>query len=321
MIKTLFQTTSLLTLLIFFMPASSVLSQVKEKKILSEKIDHSIQNHSQHHIPLASMNNQLNYTDALRACYRLSGPGSTGTAVLLRDKNRTGAGEKIILVTSGHVLERMTGHFATLSLRKKKEKKKRGDEGWERVNKKIRIRRIDKSLWVKHPEEDLIVMFLSDKFLDGIDFPIQTLPLSCVATKKDWIESAVEPGDLVRCIGYPHAAQVDTSPAGFPLLRVGSLASYPLIDAPKVLVDYNCFEGDSGGAIVYKQTNKQGESKIYLLGIVQGQHFIDERYKLIYQSGFIRKRLGLSITINSQLVLETIDKLYETAGKKNSLFK
>jgi hypothetical protein len=39
---------------------------------------------------------------------------------------------------------------------------------------------------------------------------------------------------------------------------------------------------------------------------VQGQHFLDERYKLVYQEGLTRKRLGIAIVVNSQAILETI---------------
>ena len=39
------------------------------------------------------------------------------------------------------------------------------------------------------------------------------------------------------------------------------------------------------------------------------QHFLDERFKLVYQEGMTRKRLGLAIIVNSQAILETIESL------------
>jgi hypothetical protein len=71
------------------------------------------------------------------------------------------------------------------------------------------------------------------------------------------------------------------------------------------LVDYNTFEGDSGGPVYSEELG--GSMKI--IGLVHAQHFLDERFKLVYQEGMTRKRLGLAIIVNSQAILETIESL------------
>jgi hypothetical protein len=71
------------------------------------------------------------------------------------------------------------------------------------------------------------------------------------------------------------------------------------------LVDYNSFEGDSGG-LVYSEGFGNAAK---IIGLVHAQHFLDERYKLVYQEGKIRKRLGLAIIVSSQAILETIAEL------------
>ena len=96
--------------------------------------------------------------------------------------------------------------------------------------------------------------------------------------------------------------------AGFPLTRLGCLASYPVTPSekqPTFLVDYNTFEGDSGGP-VYLDMTQAGEPQRKIVGLVQAQHFLDERYKLVYQEGLTRRRLGIAIVVNSQAILDTI---------------
>ena len=68
------------------------------------------------------------------------------------------------------------------------------------------------------------------------------------------------------------------------------------------LVDYNTFEGDSGGAVV---AEINGKSRI--VGLVHGQHLLNERFESAYRQGLIRKRLGFAIVVSSPLILETIN--------------
>ena len=117
----------------------------------------------------------------------------------------------------------------------------------------------------------------------------------------------------MRCVGFPHAAQFQPSEAGFPVVRLGCIASYPMMpvtEHPTYLVDFNTFEGDSGG-LVYWMGGSEDDRKtvVKVLGLTQGQHFLDEKYKVIYQSGHIRKRLGLGIVVHAQTIRETIDGL------------
>ena len=79
----------------------------------------------------------------------------------------------------------------------------------------------------------------------------------------------------------------------------------PVERYPTFLADYNTFEGDSGGPVCFEST-AEGESATKIVGLIHGQHFLDERYKTVYQSGLVRKRLGLAIVVNSRAILETI---------------
>lgn len=239
-------------------------------------------------------------TNAILATFRLEHPKTKGTAFLISRPSETGeGGQELLLVTAAHAFERMDGDEATLVLRKRN-----SDSTWTALPMKIRIREEGKAAWQQHPKCDVAVL----RIVTPKDAKIDPLPFDSLATSEDWKTHPPEPGSLVRCVGFPHAAQFKPSTAGFPLARLGCIASYPLLPFerhPTFLVDYNVFEGDSGG-LVYLEA-KDGAAKI--IGLVHGQHFLDERYKLVYQEGMIRKRLGLAIIVSSQAILETIAAL------------
>ncbi|HTN75980.1 MAG TPA: hypothetical protein VL096_12065, partial [Pirellulaceae bacterium] len=140
---------------------------------------------------------------------------------------------------------------------------------------------------------------------------LPTLALDLLATNDDL--GRVEPGDLVRSICFPHAAIFDPSAAAFPIVRLGCVASYPVrptAKQPTFLIDCNTFEGDSGGLVYWPDTNKEANGAgVKILGLVQGQHFVNLRYDFPYESGEIRKQLGLAIVIPASVIRETVDQL------------
>ena len=52
-----------------------------------------------------------------------------------------------------------------------------------------------------------------------------------------------------------------------------------------------------------------GHRQLKVIGLVHGQHFLNEHYRMVYREGVIRKRLGMAIIVNSQAILETIESL------------
>lgn len=242
-------------------------------------------------------------TQVVQATYRIGGNGSLATCCIVSRAHPTKPqAQQLLLVTAAHVLEKIEGEQATLSLRSM------DDEGeTRRTPQTFQIRKDGKALWAKHPKLDVVVIELPR--LEGAD--THALPIEVLATEADWKKHTPEPGDLVRCVGFPHAAHFDPSPAGYPLVRLGCLAGFPLLPLsryPMFLVDFNTFEGDSGGTVLYEFATDAGPT-VKIIGIIHGQHFLDEKYDLIYRKGLIRKRLGLSIIVNSQAVIDTIDQL------------
>jgi hypothetical protein len=239
-------------------------------------------------------------TQVVLATYRLEHPKTSGTGFVVSRPDPAGQeGHELLLLTAAHAFEKMEGNRATLVLRKQDTN---GD--WAASPIELVIREKGKPLWHKHPKLDVAVMRLTTPKEGTID----SVPLATLANAEDWKTSQPEPGSLIRCVGFPHAAQFKPSAAGFPLTRLGCVASFPLTPFakhPTFLVDYNTFEGDSGGPVYVEKLG--GSMKI--IGLVHAQHFLDERFKLVYQEGMTRKRLGLAIIVNSQAILETIDSL------------
>ena len=77
------------------------------------------------------------------------------------------------------------------------------------------------------------------------------------AIPKDWLAGdetfstyAVGAGDQMMALGFPRG--LSANPAGFPILRAGRVASFPLAPAaafPTFLLDFTVFPGNSGGPV------------------------------------------------------------------------
>ncbi|HEY2249605.1 MAG TPA: hypothetical protein VGH74_01045, partial [Planctomycetaceae bacterium] len=247
-------------------------------------------------------------TDVFMATVRLTNPKSSATAfILVRPKKNDEQRDRLALVTAAHVLEKSEGDEVTIGFRRKDT-----EGGFAKLPVPLKVRDGGKPLWAKHPQHD--VAGIEIEMPQGVESP--RLTLEQLATLDDI--KAVEPGDMVNCVTYPHAPVFEPNQTGFPVVRMGCMAGYPsvsLAKEPTFLVDYNSFEGDSGGPVVWKNTalktndGAAGKPTIKILGLVQGQHLFKQRFELPYESGESRKSLGLGIVLNAQAIRETILQL------------
>jgi len=239
-------------------------------------------------------------TQLMRATIKIAHEKSTATGFILKKNNE----EKHLLITAYHVLNNTPGDETTVIFRTKK-----AEGEYIKEPMKVTIRKDGKPLWAKHPTEDIAALWVTPpKNAD-----LSNLSTDLLASDALLQKHKIHPGDLIANLGYPHRAEANS--AGFPILRNGSIATYPLYPTAKTrtfLMSGNIFEGDSGGPVfLYKQsrTESDKDETRLILGLVTAQHFLDEDIKLIYGTSKIRHRLGLAIIVHASLIKETIDLL------------
>jgi len=123
----------------------------------------------------------------------------------------------VVLVTAGHVLDGIAGDSATIQLRRKTK-----GGSYSPFEHTIKIRDKGTLRYLKHDAADVAVMYVD---LPDERLPITVLPPSFLADDARIEQLQIHPGDEVFCLGFPLFAN---EPGGFPFLRRGSLASYPL---------------------------------------------------------------------------------------------
>ncbi len=243
-------------------------------------------------------------TRLMLATVKLAGKESTGTAFLLVGKPKGDDAGKpaVFLVTAAHVLEHAKGEEATVFYHHKHD-----DGTYGKTAGKVTIRKGDQALWVKGADADVAVLAVTPPDgAAGLEVSWEKL-----ARDEDLEDFEIHPGDAVRCVGFPHPNQFEWGAAGFGVVRVGGIASFPLRPTAKTktfLVDLNTFEGDSGAPLYLVDERRMRSGKTeparvgLILGVVVGQHFLDEEFKMAYTNGKFRHRMGLGIVVHASAV-------------------
>ncbi len=200
-------------------------------------------------------------TILMRSTFKIAGKENLGTAFII-GKPVPGDSQKLyyVLVTAAHVLRGIKEDQAILFLRKKQ-----GNE-FIKMPSALTIRKEGVPLWKEHPKADIAVMYI--KLPNEAD--IQLLPMSLLATDKELEKYEIHPGDALSCLGYPYGAEANE--AGFPILRSGQIASYPLTPTSKVktfLYDFRVFGGNSGGPVFFIDKNRSYGGTVYLGNTIQ----------------------------------------------------
>ena len=247
-------------------------------------------------------------TQLMRATVKVSHDKTTGTGfVLYRPASHQTERSRFILVTAGHVFENIPGNEATLFFRKKE---REGE--YKKLPLKIVIRKDGKPQWTKHPSEDVAALVVVPP--DHADLP--KLPVDLLATDRALKKHRVHPGDVLASLGYPH--RVEANGGGFPILRNGPLASFPLVPtkvSKTFLLSTHTFEGDSGGPVYLASARRSGAEEEdrdevrLIVGLVTRQMFLDEEMKMIYGTTKLRHRLSLAVVVHASFIRETIQRL------------
>lgn len=174
-----------------------------------------------------------------------SEPGrrTVGTAFLVSAPRADGT-PRTVMVTAAHVLTRMTEANARIGWREA-----RSDGSWRFTPEPLPIRDASgAALWTQHPERDIAVMAITAPET----FARAAIPLDWLADATAFEQWRVGPGDELMALGYPFGLSANR--AGFPILRLGRISSYPLTPIaafPTFLLDFAVSSGNSGGPVFW----------------------------------------------------------------------
>lgn len=219
------------------------------------------------------------------------GTRTVGAGFLLNAPRADGT-PRTVLVTADHVLSRMPDSEARIGWRVELP-----DGGWRFDPQPLTIRDADSDpLWTKPDERDIAVMEITAPAA----FVQDAIPIAWLADREQFDAAEVGPGDDMRTLGFPRGLSANR--AGFPILRVGRVASWPLtpISAfPTFLLDLAVFPGDSGGPVFWTPPRPSSDlSPVhpYVAGMLTQEVIVqDERLRIgvVVHADYIREAVAL----------------------------
>lgn len=226
------------------------------------------------------------------------GTRTVGTGFLINAPGPDGK-PRTVLVTAHHVFEKMQLGEARIGYRISNP-----DGSWSYSPKPIKIRdKAGAQLWTNHPSRDVAVMAIKAP----PEFAKAAIPLDYLAKDDTFDAYQVNAGNEMMALGFPRG--LSSNSAGFPILRSGRVASYPLGPAaafPTFLLDFSVFPGNSGGPVfITRQQNTTGLTPVSDKAPEQG--FIAGL--LTQQVELNSERLEIGIVTHARYIRETIDLL------------
>lgn len=240
------------------------------------------------------------------------GTRTVGTGFLINAPGPDGT-PRTVLVTANHVFEKMPGAEARIGYRIANK-----DGSWQYAPKPVKIRDGEgRELWTHHPTRDVAVMAIKAPAA----FAKAAMPLNYLAGDETFSRYQVKTGDEMMALGFPRG--LSANGAGFPILRSGHVASYPLEPVkifPTFLLDFSVFPGNSGGPVFVNHRPPAREGLIEV-DAVEGDS---------QDNGFIaglltrhvepnKERLEIGIVTHARYVRETIDLLSDPLAAPTAL--
>lgn len=223
------------------------------------------------------------------------GQRTVGTGFLISAPGADGQ-PRTLLVTANHVLEKMRQPTARIGYRIANP-----DGSWSYSPQPLKIRDgKGEGLWTHHPTRDVAVMEIKAP----PQFAKAAIPAGYLAADDTFTAYNVTAGDEMMALGFPRG--LSANPAGFPILRSGRIASYPVAPAtmfPTFLLDFSVFPGNSGGPVFVSNALKTGgltqvADKPAAGGFIAGL--------LTQQVELNSERLEIGIVTHAKYVRETI---------------
>jgi hypothetical protein len=232
--------------------------------------------------------------DALRATVRVADSSTSGTGFFVALDQKTDPHRRHVLVTAAHVLHEFSGEKCNVVFRAPGEK---GTYGRKEVS--LNVRDGKKKLWQTLPEIDVAVIPMD--LPAGVD--IRPFEYRQIAEVKYAESGKVHVGQDVCVPCFP--AKVEANPAGWPILRKGSIATHPLVplaSAKTMFIDYSHFGGDSGAPVVAWIDNEP-----IVVGLVIAMERQTDKTTMPFEERTVHTPLNLAIALQSPLVRQVID--------------
>lgn len=232
------------------------------------------------------------------------GTRTVGTGFLISASGPDGQ-PRTVLITANHVFEKMPGAKARIGYRISNP-----DGSWSYSPQPLKIRDDEgHELWTHHPSRDVAAITIKAP----PEFAKAALPESYLAADDTFGAYQVNPGDEMMALGFPRGLSANA--AGFPILRSGRVASYPLAPAnvfPTFLLDFAVFPGNSGGPVFVNRPEPaqgmvQASAPTSPDGGVPKGGFIAGL--LTQQVELNSERLEIGIVTHAKYIRETIDLL------------
>lgn len=187
----------------------------------------------------------------MESTVRLKGAGGSGTAFLLLLNEVQGLAPAVVLITAAHVLESM-GDTCELTIRASKP-----DGTWAPFMVPLAIRQGGRKRWVSHPNADIAAMFVN---LERNLVPSDGFLTSSCLVEDDLMHTLeIRTGDEAFTFSFPRG--VIANEEGYPILRAGHIASYPLYPTRSTkgfIMDTGLYEGEYGAPVlVLRQMTKE----------------------------------------------------------------
>ncbi|HEV7279379.1 MAG TPA: hypothetical protein VGN57_04120 [Pirellulaceae bacterium] len=234
--------------------------------------------------------------DAIRGTIRITEGGHSATAFVVDLGKAEEETRRYAIVASTRVFRETEESICTLHFRVAHQ-----ESGYTRLNLGLRIRKGDEPLWVQHPTADVAAIFVDlPDVADVVPFKVEQ-----IATEKFFDSKRIGVGQEVYIPCFP--AKVESNDAGFPVLRKGSIASYPL-NRPSVgdgiLIDYPYFGGDSGAPVTVIVDDRP-----IVIGVAVGMLRQVEELESEFEERTTHTPISLAGAARSVLILETLDRL------------
>lgn len=216
-----------------------------------------------------------------------NGTRTVATGFLISDPTPDGR-PRVVLVTADHVFEGMAGDEATIGYRIQ------GANGaWNFAPRKFAIRSGGRPLWTRNPDRDVAAIVISAPPA----FARAAIPIGWLAGDDTLTKYQLAPGEEMMTLGFPQG--LSANPAGFPILRSGRVASYPLGPSkayPTFLLDFRVFPGNSGGPVWFDE-EADGQPHRFIAGMLTQQ----------VEKG--DQNLGIGIVTQAQFIRDTLSLL------------